>query len=696
MRKFNREKKIGACIVLAWIIGFSLFSGYQLLGNESHAIGGGIGFLYSQTTTTTTNATSSTRAIQPNSLTKGTWIIIMVSTFSPHTIVSSISDTASDSYSQIIRSIKYEDAAIWVANYTGTNNAANTVTINYNASTASIVTYYLVTGVISTTYKVSSGNGTGTGTSVTSFTPPNNSGCLSFLSILSNSNSAITGTPPTFWNTAIQQNTLGATNFHSASQFSYSNWQSYGATTDAVTIGGTSGTPQWDEVVACFQGSTPLQTTTTTTTNGMSAGIVQEKNSTVVTAVSNTLTLDYKPQQYNLLVVTTDHIGSDGTFNVTDNNGNKWKQIGSSSGLPGLWLDDWGANFTHATAKEIINVTQFSSHTFMFRAFELTGISSNWNTTSIDHTSTGTTLAASITSFLPPTNWFVLSSVVYNIGDSSAHTWNTSRLTQFNSNLSSMQGKMNGSDWTLDAYYPQWNLGATTCIMTPNAATSSRWSQDVIVLPTQTSGIVTNTLTTTTTTTTTNTTRTTTTSTFTSTTTTTTTSTNTSTSTSTLTSTSTSTATITVTSGTFNTTSTATTTNQITPQNGDFTFYGVIMLMAIIFSTLTFYQPSYGHYEVTTNDKDDKSDLESMFGVGRIFTKVRLIMFPALSAGLWMILSILTIVLLPQDSTGPGGSLDLAGGLFFGALGIAFIIITIMAGISLWAVHLKNLGRQYT
>ena len=104
--------------------------------------------------------------------------------------------------------------------------------------------------------------------------------------------------------------------------------------------------------------------------------------------------------------------------------------------------------------------------------------------------------------------------------------------------------------------------------------------------------------------------------------------------------------------------------------------------------------PSYGHYQIETKDLDYKTDLESMFGVGRIFTKIRLVLFPGLASGMWFILGVLSIVLLPQDSTAAGGSLDLAGGLLFSLFGVAFIIITALAAISLWAVHVRAIGQE--
>lgn len=119
----------------------------------------------------------------------------------------------------------------------------------------------------------------------------------------------------------------------------------------------------------------------------------------------------------------------------------------------------------------------------------------------------------------------------------------------------------------------------------------------------------------------------------------------------------------------------------------------VIMILAVIFSILTFYIPSYGHYELDPKDNDYQSDLESMFAVGRIFVKIRLVLFPGLAAGLWMILAVFSIVLLPGDSTATGGSFDIAGGLLFGLLGVAYVIITIIAAISLWAVHVRAIAQ---
>ena len=265
--------------------------------------------------------------------------------------------------------------------------------------------------------------------------------------------------------------------------------------------------------------TTTTASTTTTTTNGMSGGIVQEKNSSAITAATNSLTLDYKPQTNNLLLEITYCSPSSCSMNITkDNNGLTWHSLAGVTVLNGnvsVAMTVNYVNFTIASTKETITqqlTAASGSKLFQFRVFELTGVPVKSIGNFTQNTASGFSLSASVTSFTPPTNWIGFSFLYYDIGDNSAHTWNTSRFTEFNSNLSSMQNLMGTSNnWTLADYYPMWNLGATTGIITPNSATKKAWAELVIFLPTQISGIVTNTITSTTTTTTTTTTPTTTT-----------------------------------------------------------------------------------------------------------------------------------------------------------------------------------------
>lgn len=142
----------------------------------------------------------------------------------------------------------------------------------------------------------------------------------------------------------------------------------------------------------------------------------------------------------------------------------------------------------------------------------------------------------------------------------------------------------------------------------------------------------------------------------------------------------------------------------------DQVFYVLIAVFAIIFSLMTFDLPDSGIYAVQTPDQDTKSDLESLYGVGRIFTKVRLVLYPSLAAMFWMVLGVLTLTLNncafsfntcftnPTLSTSTATITDFsyssAAGLLFTALGIIFVVITIFAGIAVWAVHMKAIASK--
>lgn len=480
------------------------------IDHETKAVGGG--FFDSQSNNKTTNGTTVTLSTTNNANVKGVYLVALVTTYASAINVSSISDTQSDVWHKIIDSHKYEDTELWYANYTGTNFASLTVTVTFSASSEATDRLYYLSGIQSGTIQTKSNNGTSTPASVASFTPNTNFACVNGIGVDTGSTSALSLTnQPNFWFSGTANQLAGSSFFNLLGQFD-NNWAAYGATTISTTLtqGGTG--QQWDDVVACFPtgggGGGVSTTTTTTTTNGMSAGIVQEQESTAVTSTTNSLTLNYNPQKYNLLVEEVAVIGNviPSINTPTDNNGLTWIQIGGDVST-NYALVFYGVNFSVSSTTETITQTLSLSGTFQFRVFELTGIASNWKTgcpgscaTTQLYTHSGTTLSASIPSFTPPTNWMVLGALDYNVSDISAHTWTTVPLTQFNLDLSSMENLITSGSktWFVSDYYPQWNLGSTTAIMTPNTATASNWLETIIALPTQTNGIVTNTVTSTT------------------------------------------------------------------------------------------------------------------------------------------------------------------------------------------------------
>lgn len=525
--KYNR---IGLVLLTLALILSPFVAYYNPFVKQSKAIGGG--WITGNTNSVTTNATTNTISGQNDQRNNpanidGTYIVILASSFSAGITVSSVSDTVGDTYHFLVGSHVKQDAEIWVANYTKTNFAANTVTVTFSSSTESTLRAYFLTGVTATTNQTAKNDGTATTMSVPSFTPTNNFACINWWSLDTGSTSAPTYTIPNFWYSNFGQVLAGSSLFKSGSVID-NNWAGFGATT--VSVGySPSSSPKWDDVVGCFDtsggvGSTTTTTTsvptsttsttttttltsttsfnattTTTTTNGMSAGIVQEKQSTTVAGTSNSVTMDYNPERYNLLVDQVFIFGNGAAKTPTDNNGLTWTSLTSIAGNFKIYW--FAVNFSVASTTETITQNLTASAQYQFRVFELTGISSNWASSGPQQEnnicqSAGCLTTASVTSITPPTNWLVLSAVDFQAGDTSAHAFTTFPLSEYNLGLSTMQSQLASSqNWTISSFYPMWNLGVSTFPTVINSATTPHWAIQVLFLPTQTNGIVTNTIT---------------------------------------------------------------------------------------------------------------------------------------------------------------------------------------------------------
>ena len=413
----------------------------------------------------------------------------------------------------------------------------------------------------------------------------------------------------------------------------------------------------WILGLSLFIGFQLNQKQTKAVGGGFLAGnnVQRSSNATIQTVGFGAGTLPFEIDGYYILVMTTSFSPSINVSSIADTVGNTYNKIIQSNKYEDTEI--WYANYTKTNfAANTITIT-YSEHTKSNIAFSfLSGVTTG-AIQSLKNNGTATTLT--VPSFTPNLN-FACADFSGVASGSTTTVYTAPGLFYLPAGSIAVANNGATTFWSVNTFNNIWtsNLGATTIPITFTPSASPKWDDVVACFP---EGPVTTTTSTTTITPTTTTTtlNKTTTTTFSNTTSTTTTTTKTTTNATTTATTTNSTRTINSTATTTSTstnTITSTTTNQLIPQNGDFTLIGFIGLMAILFSILTFWMPSYGHYQIETKDLDYKTDLESMFGVGRIFTKIRLVLFPGMAAGMWFILAVLAIVLLPQDSTGAGGS----------------------------------------
>lgn len=240
------------------------------------------------TAQTQTNASSTTCAMTftgaSNSPTNGNYFIVNSAATSGSSI-SSISDTAGDTFVKVVSKAAFNNLTMFITQYGGTTGTTNVITITYSGSVTNRCNAIQVIGIKSTTAnETSTGSGSGSSSTlsntVSSFTPTTNNFVIAsyFDESLAGGVSAVSEA----WNLPFYVQGFGGiqgavgTSFHFHSAY-YPSWIS-GSTVARVNVTMTGSTSNHFDMVAAsfFTGSsstitdTVTGTTTTTTTTAFS------------------------------------------------------------------------------------------------------------------------------------------------------------------------------------------------------------------------------------------------------------------------------------------------------------------------------------------------------------------------------------------------------------------------------------------
>lgn len=254
--------------------------------------------------------------------TNGNYFIVTSAVTTGNTI-SSITDTAGDTFVKVVSKATNNNVTMFIAQYGGTTGTTNTITITYGGSVLNRCSAIQVVGIKSTTANQTS-TGAGTGVSATlsntvsSFTPTTNNFVVAayFDESLAGTVTAVSEA----WNTPFYIAGFGGiqgatgTNFYFHSAY-YPSWVS-GSTVARVNVTMTgSTTNRFDMIAASFwTGSsatvTETVTGTTTTTTAFSTTLT---NTVTSTSYSPTVT----STSYSPTVTSTSLTTTTSTFNTT-------------------------------------------------------------------------------------------------------------------------------------------------------------------------------------------------------------------------------------------------------------------------------------------------------------------------------------------------------------------------------------------
>ncbi len=447
---------------------------------QASAIGGGQTVPPSAYVPVASGVTGSTAPI--SNIIQNDYIIVVVGFEGTAHTVSTVTDSASPatSFSKEASSSANEDIEIWCGQYTA-SSGSDAITVKTSTSASYSFRAIFAAGLTSCAPNtIQRNNGNSGSPSVASFTPVTGDFCEAATSDATGSASSTWSIVSPFNSQGYYSN-LGATVVLQSQLTSGTGWvadsfkgdwdSSYGSTTAAFTSSANS-SPLWDEAVACFP--------TSSSGDEMFQGRGFFPRGSSVNpnlGVQAPLHDDYIVAIITLPVPSlTSQVTS-----VTDGQSDTYTKV-VSSGINDD-VEMWVAYYTGTSGASIGQLT-FNlnvAEPAVIGNFEISGISS---TTAQTATASGTSGAASVSSFTPDTNDVCIEASSFNAGTNPV-VWTTPANQPFQQVDSTQQGQGFNNNYFVTAFRADWPTSTpTTATLTPSATSGNpAWDEIVVCFP---------------------------------------------------------------------------------------------------------------------------------------------------------------------------------------------------------------------